>query len=243
MNVQSYFKMGINPSVLPKNLRTAHEYVKDATKGGKTLVYYNNDPEIKEIVDATIKQVSQYLKDNKGSDKTPVKKQAKGKVPITKRKAPAPPQKKTPAPRKTKKVAAKAKKPKKVVKAKVKTKIKVVKEKAPKALVNVKKYSLELQLIKSFIAMKGKDRKVTAIRNFLKRIESAKSNTNVSSQKSILTVIAQRMKTALSGLADNVELIRNINIADDLLTKCKEAVKNAKPRLQVQYLSGLNEKK
>ncbi|MDL5051910.1 hypothetical protein QQ054_38550 [Oscillatoria amoena NRMC-F 0135] len=125
-------------------------------------------------------------------------------------------------------------------KAIVKTKIKVVKE---KALVNVKKYSLELQLIKSFIAMKGKDRKVAAIRNFLKRIESAKSNTNVSSQKSLLIVIAHRMKTALAGLADNVEQIRNINIADDLLKKCKEAVKNAKPRLQSAYLSGLKPKK
>lgn len=241
MNVQSYFKMGINPSALPENLRTAHEYVKDATKEGKTLVYYNNDPEVRKMVDATIERVSNYLKENKGIDKTPVKKQAKGKAPGIIRKAPAPPKKKTP--RKTNKVAAKSKKPKKAVKAKVRTKIKVIKEKAPKALVNVKKYSLELQLIKSFIAMKGKDKKVTAIRSFLKRIETAKTNTNVSSQKSLLTVIAQRMKSALAGLAGDVTVIRNINIADDLLTKCKAAVKNAKPRLQVQYLSGLNGKK
>ncbi|KAB2913816.1 MAG: hypothetical protein F9K23_16365 [Bacteroidetes bacterium] len=204
--------------------------------------FYNEMPKVKESADKLIKEIIR-THNQPAQKKTPPKKQAKGKAPITKRKAPAPPKKKTPAPRKTKKVAAKAKKPKKAVKAKVKTKIKVIKEKAPKALVNVKKYSLELQLIKSFIAMKGKDRKVTSIRNFLKRIESAKTNTNVPPQKSILSTIAQRMKTALAGLAGNVELIRNINIADDLLKQCKEAVKNAKPRLQVQYLSGLKPKK
>ena len=194
--------------------------------------FYNEMPKVKESADKLIKEIIR-THNQPAQKKTPPKKQAKGKAPaLPKTKKTV---KRTAAPKKKKAAAKTAKR-----KTTVKTKIKVVKE---KALVNVKKYSLELQLIRSFIAMKGKDRRVATIRNFLKRIETAKSNTNVPSQKSILTVVAQRMKTALAGLAGNVELVRNINIADDLLKRCKDAVKNAKPRMQVTYLSGISAKK
>ncbi len=225
----------INWALLPKDLQSEKENLELYEE------FYDEDTSIKQNVDKLIDVIK---KTHKEAGNKPAPKKARGVKKLPKVKAPA----KTKLPRKKKRTVKRTAAPKKKKaaakktkrKAIVKTKIKVVKE---KALVNVKKYSLELQLIKSFIAMKGKDRKVTAIRNFLKRIESAKSNTNVSSQKSLLTVIAQRMKTALAGLSDNVEFVRNINIAEDLLKKCKEAVKNAKPRLQVQYLSGLKPKK
>ena len=241
MNIQSYFNQNINPAVLPENLRKAHEFIVDATHSGKTLTAYQQDDEIREIVDLSIQKVEQYLKqkkiDTKATKVTSNKRVAKGKAPIT------PTKKKPRTPRKTKKatttrVKAKPRKTKRVTKPKVK--VKIVKE---KALVNVKKLSLELQLIKSFIAMHGKSRKVVTVRNFLSKLELAKLNTNVPTQKSILTLVAKRMKEGLAKLDKGVDTLQNIKIEQELLQRCKDAIKNAKPRLQVQYLSGVAGKK
>lgn len=242
MNIQSYFNQNINPAVLPENLRKAHEFIVDATHSGKTLSAYQHDDEIRETINLSMQSIEQYLKQNHIENKTPTTAKPAAKKQATKGKAPlAPTPKKPRTPRKVKKAATprpKAK-PRKTTRA-AKPKPKTVTEKAP---VRVKKLSLELQLIKSFLAMNGKSRKVITVRNFLSKIEQANRNTNVPSQKSILTLVAKRMKEGLAKLDKQVDILQNIQIEQDLLKRCKEAIKNAKPRLEVQYLSGLKGKK
>lgn len=219
----------INWALLPKDLQAEKENLELYQE------FYEEEPTIRENVDKLIKVIHTTHAVKEPTKRTPKKRTAKGKAPL------APTKKKPRTPRKAKKTAttrakAKPRKTKRVTKVKVK----IVKE---KALVNVKKLSLELQLIKSFIAMHGKNRKVVTVRNFLSKIELAKQNTNVSTQKSILTLVAKRMKEGLAKLGKEVDTLQNIKIEQELLQRCKDAVKNAKPRLQVQYLSGLKGKK
>jgi hypothetical protein len=221
----------INWALLPKDLQAEKENLELYQE------FYEEEPSIRENVDKLIKVINTTHKVKGPAKRTPKKRTAKGKAPL------APAKKKPRTPRKTKKAAttrakAKPRKTKRVTKPKVK--VKIVKE---KALVNVKKLSLELQLIKSFIAMHGKSRKVVTVRNFLSKIELAKFNTNVSTQKSILTLVAKRMKEGLAKLDKGVDTLQNIKIEQELLQRCKDAIKNAKPRLQVQYLSGVAGKK
>ena len=221
----------INWALLPKDLQAEKENLELYQE------FYEEEPTIRENVDKLIKVIHTTHAVKAPAKRTPKKRTAKGKAPL------APTKKKPRTPRKTKKAAsprakAKPRKTKRVTKPKVK--VKIVKE---KALVNVKKLSLELQLIKSFAAMHGKSRKVASIKNYLKRVESAKPACNVPTQKAILNQITAKIKEGLKKLSAGTDAIEKVNVSADLLAKCKAAVKNAKTRLQVQYLSGLKGKK
>lgn len=229
----------INWALLPKGLQAEKDNLELYEE------FYDEEPSIKENVDKLI----EVIKKTHAEKTTPAPKKAKGVKKLPPTKTPA----KTKLPRKKKKAAKKpvaakkrgtAKKAAKKVVRKVarrKTVRKVAnKEKAP---VTVKKLSAELQLIKNFAAWHGKSRKVSTVKAFLKRLESVKKNANVSSQKSLLGLIAGKIKSGLANLSKDAETIGKVTLTADILDKCKAAVKNAKPRLQVQYLSGLKGKK
>lgn len=215
----------INWALLPKNLQSE--------KGNLELYqeFYDEEPSIKENVDKLI----DVIKKTHTSTKKPIAKKAKGvrQLPTKKPAAKLPVRKKRTTTKPTPKRRIKTK-------AKPKPKPKVVKEKVP---VTVRKLSLELQVIKSFALMDGKSRKVASIKNFLKKAEMAKNNTNVAAHKVLLTEIVKKMKAGLKSLSQNVDTISKVTVNADFLQKCKAAVKNAKPRIQVQYLSGIKRKK
>lgn len=236
--------------ITPQNITTAHidwakmpHRVKEEKENIPVYVrHYTKNKDISDTLDDIIAEINKANAVKAPAKKAP--KNAKGKVPAKpQKKAPQPKaEKKVRTPRKAKKTATKKATPKKKPAAKMK-KPAPKKDTAPKAVVKVKKFSYELQLIKSFAAMAGKNRKVATVKSFLSKIQAAKRDTNVPSQKSILTLVARRMKEGLEKLDKGVDTLQNIQIEAGLLKRCKDAVKNAKPRMQVTYLSGLNGKK
>ncbi len=223
----------INWALLPKNLQSEKENLELYEE------FYNEDTSIKQNVDKLIEVIK---KTHQETVKKPAAKKAKGVKKLPAVKAPA----KTKLPRKKKKTVKRTATPKKKKPIKAKKAIKrkaTPKPKEEKAPVTVKKLSAELNLIRTFAGWHGKPRKVTAVKSYLKRLETVKKGTNVPSHKSLLNQIASKIKLGLASIEKGVEQFGKVNITADLLTKCKAAVKNAKPRLQVQYLSGLKPKK
>lgn len=221
----------INWALLPKNLQAEKENLELYQE------FYEEEPTIRENVDKLIKVINTTHAVKEPAKTTAKKRTTKGKAPLT------PTKKKPRTPRKTKKATttrAKAKPRKTKRTTKPKAKPKTVKE---KATVRVKKLSLELQLIKSFAAMHGKSRKVASIKSYLKRVEIAKPVCNVPTQKALLNQITAKIKAGLKNLKEGTDIIEKVTVTPDLLAKCKAAVKNAKPRLEVQYLSGVKGKK
>ena len=226
----------INWNLLPEDFRGEKHNVELYSK------HYNHDPQIKEQVDALIEIINDALsKAEKVSKAKPIKAERKKRE--TKPAAKAAPKKKKAAPavkkakpRKAKK-AAPAKKPskKKVIAKRVAVKA----VKPPKAPITVKKLSQELQLIKSFAYMKGKNRSVSSVKTLLKKVDAAIPIAYVSEQKAILKEIKAKMQPVLDKLAKSITTLTNINISDALYDRCMNVVLAAKPRMTVQYFSGL----
>lgn len=231
----------INWSLLPKNIQKAKNDIKDY------LEFYNDDREIKETVDNLIKAI------NKAQEAT---------APIKEPKTKAEPKKRSTAPKKAVKTQAKTKAKEVKVKAKkAVTKTKPVKRTAakkkktislraklqekglvslPKAPITIKKLSQELLLIKSFVGMKGKEKSVKVLNTFMKKAKDAVANCNVPSQKEILKEIQTRLRKGLGGLSGTIKVVK-VDIDVTFYNKCKAAIKDAKPRMTVQYLSGLSD--
>lgn len=117
---------------------------------------------------------------------------------------------------------------------------KIVKEEASKIPVKVNKLSLELSTIKAFVGLDGKTITSKGIDLKHKAIKSHFDKGHFSDHKSVLESILQKIGKAVevskSEGAENVK----IKLEPDFKAKCLSLVKDAKPKIQVNYLGGVN---
>ena len=165
---------------------------------------------------------------------------------------PSAPQKEKPAKIHKKKVAlVKAKKkkapnktkPTKVVKKKTKAtpkkSLKAVKPKV-KFPVTVKRFSQELQLIKRFANLDGKQKTVSALHSFHKSL--GKTLKQQPDRKPILSDMFNRLKETLHKAESNSITHINVNLEKAFKEKLVTSIKSAKPKVKLEYLAGVEKK-
>jgi hypothetical protein len=128
----------------------------------------------------------------------------------------------------------------KTARKKSKTKRSFVKpEKAP---VTVKKYSLELQHIKKYLNMEGKNVKSTSLFRFEEAISKAIKSDDYLTHKTLLTTIHSTISQVCEKLkASKIEYIDNLNLTSEFKIKCKDIIAGAKVRLRTEYLAGFSD--
>lgn len=124
-------------------------------------------------------------------------------------------------------------------KSTVKVKTVMVKVKEPKAPVTVKKLSLELQTIKSFIGMDGKTYKRQAITNKQKAVKNALDSGKIVDYKTVITDINHRLGNAIDAMDKASATDIKVTLEKEFVNKCKQIVAGAKVRVRTEFLSGL----
>lgn len=129
----------------------------------------------------------------------------------------------------------------KVVKAKVKKAAKKVaaKKQEVKFPVTVKKLSKELQLIKRMANMDGKRKTLGAVRSLMHEVEKVKRPDRKSLMKDIHEKLAG---VVLKAEAAGVKEL-DITLGKEFHSQLVESVKDAQPKMKVEYLAGLEKKK
>ncbi len=175
------------------------------------------------------------------SDKPKAKPDAAPKekpVEIHKKKATSLKTKKTKPPKKLK--------PKKIVKKEAK-KPKAAPKKSVKAIksevkfpVTVKRFSQELQLIKRFANLDGKQKTVSSLRSFQKSL--SKTLKQQPDRKPILSDMFNRLKETLHKAESNSITHINVNLEKAFKEKLAKSIKSAKPKVKLEYLAGVEKK-
>jgi|GEM_PF-3996048 hypothetical protein len=133
------------------------------------------------------------------------------------------------APKKARKVRAAPKKVAKVSKPEMKFPI------------TVKRFSKELQLIKRFASLDGKQKTVSALQSFHKSL--ARTLKDQPDRKPLLSEMFSRLKDALGKAETNRLTHINVNLEKTFKEKLVKSVKEAKPKVKLEYLAGLPQKK
>lgn len=247
-------------SKLPSDVKEAHNLIDAMRNDGIEDPFNTGDADIDEMGALLLKQVNQLLQSKaeaepKAAPQKEVKtKPAKKSKPAAKKAAPktkpAPTPKQTPI-KAAKKTAQKtaAKKVKTVTKKAAKKMVKratakvvkqVVKHQQQKAAVKVKKYSYELQFIKSFAGMNDKTYKTTAILNKYKALKNALEIGKATAHIDLLKSILMRLGKAASAISKSGAETIHIKLETGFLQRCKEAVNNATVKFSAEYLAGTN---
>lgn len=240
INKDNYFNEinRIGESNLPEELREAHSLVLRATENGKN--WEGITPKVNEVINLQMQKLDNFLKD-KAEATTKEKKPTR-----TRKKQPAP----TPDSEKKEKTLVKVNRvrtkalPKrsKYTRPIVKVVRKTVKQaKPPKAPVSVKKYSLELQHIKRFAHLHGKDHKISTLKSFLKTIENHIAADDYLNHRSMITEIATRLAKGLE--AAQGSSVMAVTIEPAFREKVQDLVANAKVRMRTEFLAGINSEK
>ncbi|MBS1489690.1 MAG: hypothetical protein JSS93_04120 [Bacteroidetes bacterium] len=158
------------------------------------------------------------------------KKQAAKKIPTEKKTARA----------EQKKVRqAKAKK----VKSKKAASVKKTKAAKPemKFPVTVKRFSVELQLIKRFVNLDGKQKTTSALGSFHKSLgKTLKSNPD---RKPLLSEMSKRLKETLRKAETNNVTHINVSLEKPFKEKLLKSIKGAKPKVKLEFLGELSSTK
>jgi hypothetical protein len=130
-------------------------------------------------------------------------------------------------------------KPKKAIKKKFKSRRKFNKpEKAP---ITVRKFSLELQHIKKYLSMEGKNIKSASLFRFEETIRRAINSDDYLTHKMLLVTIHSSIAAVCENLKESkIEFIDNIKLTPEFKTKCKDIVDSAKVRIRTEYLAGFD---
>ena len=255
----------INWAGAPEALKNGKTFFDKVTKNGSDLSLYQKSEGIQKTIDLYLDKLNEYAGQNtviKDPPKKPTKTLVKPK-PISTKATPAPTMLPTKQPTMSpaKKVARKkvARKGAKKQTAKGKTitlkrskaKVRKVAAQVVKAVrksdqakvpVTVNKKSLELQLIGAFANMHGKTYKSGAILSKYQSLKNHFAKGTISDHKAILQNILTRLGKAKTAVVNSKATSIKITLDTGFRNQCISLVKNAKPKLQVNYLSGVKSK-
>jgi len=200
------------------------------------------DADIRDAYELHVKALQRMTSGtSRKSDKPKAKPHAAPKekpVKIHKKKAASLKTKKTKAPKKLKPNKVTKKKAKKA-KAAPKKSVKAIKPEV-KFPVTVKRFSQELQLIKRFANLDGKQKTVSALQSFHKSL--GKTLKQQPDRKPILSDMFNRLKETLHKAESNSITHINVNLEKAFKEKLAKSIKSAKPKVKLEYLAGVEKK-
>ncbi len=238
MNLNKY--QSLIEKVGLKNLnddeRESYNIVEYGSRNFSDPSNWNNmltDQDIKDIYEAHVKALERMA--GKEIEKTkPV--QSKPKVQR---------EKKPKAKKEPKKVVKTADKPRpqkkvKAIKKRVVKKQVAKAEPAPQYLVTVKRFSKELQIIKRFLNLDGKQRSMKAMLSFHRSIDfTLKQHPD---RQSVLREIYKRLTDFLHTAKSHKLTGVIVNIDTSFKDKLVTNIKSARPKLKIEYLAGVSGK-
>jgi len=232
INQENYIQQinQIDVNDLPEALKDGHEFIMKVTAGGTqwdTLM-----PNAKAVVNLQFQKLDEYIQSSKS------------KVAL-KEKSTSKPSKQT-APKHEKKLA-KVRKPQtktvvsKTIKKSKSKKNPIKKSKAKpivKPAITVKKYSLELQHIKRFAHLDGKDHKVPSLKSFLTTIQKHEAAEDYLNHRSLISEIISRLEKGLQQAKDAPVIA--VTIEPEFKQKVQDLLANAKVRIRTEFMAGIN---
>lgn len=219
----------IGISNLPEDMQETHKLIDQATSKGTNWSGLKTN--MKEVIKLQLELLEDYATESQQVVVKPEKQRArKKKVERTTEK------KLVKVKRKPVKVAPKKAAPVKKKEKRVTNRLKLVKP--PKAPITVKKYSLELQHIKRFAHMHGKDHKLSTLQSFLKTIEKHIKADDYLNHRSMITEIATRLARGLETAKGST--LMAVTIEPTFREKVKDLIANAKVRMRTEFVAGIN---
>ncbi len=239
---------------LPASVKEAHNLVVAMKKDGIDDPFHTGDSDIDSMGELLLEKANEILSSSSTKTEKPKAESNEQKPKTTKtkiKKVPAPAKEK---PKKTntsrKKVQAAAKKGKRVaqkptkkmrkaVSRKIKQVVKSVrKADATKPAITKKIYSKELELVKAFIAIKGKEISIASIHTKRNAVYNALKNEKVNQHQAILENILRRYDKVLKAIKDGVTHLKG-NIETGFYNTCKNLITNAKIKVRTDVLAGV----
>ncbi len=249
----------IGLSKLNQGQKEAHELIVEASDNFKNLSQLKDlmsDPDIKEMVDMYFKQLEKFSPVTKESEKKP-----KAKVSVSKKSGPA--KKKTTAKKssvktkrakptgrqakssklKARSAKVKAHKKKPVVrKTTAKSKATLIKKQEAKPAIQIKRYSVELALIRRMLNMVGKQKTYRSIELLHMAVKKGITSGKVKDHKGIVSKIASGTNTIMTAMKKSKLDLITVNLKEETKKSMQKIVQGATERLRVSYLSGVNTK-
>lgn len=249
ITLNNYFDQtkGFDFSKLPATIQKGNDFMKkaDSAPGGVSKMY-NDSEGIKKMIDIYLAKLNEAVPEKQAPvpEPEPVERKEEPKKPARSARPKKEPKEKTttPAaakPKKKKHAAPKKQKAKKAVRIKVKqiVKTKIVKVHDEKPVQKVKRYSPELNIIRSFLSLAGKARHQKRIEALINRVKSIRALKN-HGHKPALSMIEEKLNKIKHNLSSENGNMVKLTFTDETTAPLKKIVDNAKENLRVSYLAG-----
>jgi len=211
ITAKNYFKeiKKVNVSSLPDEMQQAHSVFNDATEGGKDWEIYNEDKDIKEMIDIYLEKLNKFIsKSTTTNVKSKIKAKSKAKKPIKQRSRTV------------------------IVKTENKSKTNVIMNTKTKKVASVSK---EIALIKRFVNMLGEDKtkkQILSLMNLVQKYLFERRARRVYKYSQELLLINQTLMAAFQKQKNEVK----ISISSVKEKQLREIAGMEKERLSVALI-------
>lgn len=232
-------------------LKHGHSMVERITKDGTRWEVSN--PTLSEVINKQMELLNKFLSKAEAKDTKSLPVSNLPETPETKKATPERKEKKARA-SKGRKPERRVKSAKKAVKAEKQTKPKKEKRKSVKKAVvkrpsglsklivkpaiTVKKYSLELQHIKRYLNMEGKNIKTGKLTSLSRAISKALNEGSYVNHKELLNGINNQLALGCENLERTGQESVDVKLTPEFKAKCQDIVASAKVRMRTEYLAG-----